>query len=169
MTPFELPGEDRTFGGDVLFVDLIPRTVWWSNVRAMMSPSAWSKLSLAVRSRVDRCEACGTIAPPRERDAHERWAFNSETGEQSLRRLVALCKPCHEVTHFGLAMIRGFSDRAFEHLARVRQWDDRITQMHIDAAFHLFSERSRRSWKTTATILEDAGYPLLPPPPQSKS
>jgi len=36
--PDPLPGENRTFG-DGLFVDLIPASCWFTNVRTCLSPA----------------------------------------------------------------------------------------------------------------------------------
>lgn len=47
----ELIGEDRTAGGNLLFVDLIPNTCWFKNVRTCIKPSDWDILRKYVYSR----------------------------------------------------------------------------------------------------------------------
>jgi len=75
--PDPLPGEDRTFG-DGLFVDLIPTSCWFTNVRTCVSPSGWARVKTLVVGRTGRrCEVCGTGAEPSHGlwlEAHERWA-----------------------------------------------------------------------------------------------
>jgi len=57
--PAVLPGEDRTFGSG-LFVDLIPASCWFTNVRSCVSARDWDRLRTLVYGRVgNRCEACG--------------------------------------------------------------------------------------------------------------
>ena len=56
-----LIGEDRQFGGNVLYKDLIPNTTWFNNVRSCVSRSSWDKLRKQVYERVDyKCECCNT-------------------------------------------------------------------------------------------------------------
>jgi hypothetical protein len=109
--PPGLLGEDRLFGGNALFVDLVPQSCWFTSARSCLAPQDWRQLSLEVRYRAqNRCEICGT---PEDRarkvylEAHERWTFNETTHTQKLMRIIALCKSCHEVTHWGLTRLKG--------------------------------------------------------------
>ncbi|MGD9531334.1 DUF5710 domain-containing protein [Pseudonocardia sp.] len=107
--PEVLPGEDRTFGG-ALFVDLIPRTCWFTNVRTCVTPQDWERLRRPIFRRAGyTCEACGAAEDRGVRrwlEAHERWDFDERTGVQSLRRLISLCSPCH-VRHEALSVPNG--------------------------------------------------------------
>ena len=59
-----LPGEDRTFGAG-LFVDMVPRSCWFTNVRSCVSQQDWERLRRMVTVRAgQRCEVCGA-APDR--------------------------------------------------------------------------------------------------------
>jgi len=56
--PVVLPGEDRTFGSG-LFVDLIPASCWFTNVRSCVSARDWDRLRTLVYGRAgNRCEVC---------------------------------------------------------------------------------------------------------------
>ena len=47
-----LPGEDRSFGGNSYYADLVPSGAWFSNLRAVIPASQWKELSAYVgRSR----------------------------------------------------------------------------------------------------------------------
>lgn len=60
-TRYNLVGEDRQFGGNMLYKDLIPSTTWFNNVRSCVSQSSWDKLRKQVYERVDyKCECCNT-------------------------------------------------------------------------------------------------------------
>lgn len=117
-----LPGEDRDFGSG-LFVDLVPSSCWFTNVRSCVDRRDWDRLRTMITSRARlRCECCQRGEDRDSRrwlEAHERWAYDERDGVQALRRLICLCTDCHTVTHFGLAQIRGQADRALAHLQTV--------------------------------------------------
>ncbi|MBS0349702.1 MAG: hypothetical protein JSR33_00705 [Proteobacteria bacterium] len=55
----ELIGEDRNFGGNTLFVDLIPKSCWFTNVRKCVDLSHWDRLRKFVYQRSNyQCECC---------------------------------------------------------------------------------------------------------------
>lgn len=117
--PGLLPGEDRDFGSG-LFVDLVPSSCWFSNVRSCVDQRDWERLRRMITNRADRrCEVCRR-GQDRETgrwlEAHERWAYDDSNSVQALRRLICLCTDCHTTTHFGFASISGKSDEAFKHL-----------------------------------------------------
>ncbi|MDO7867047.1 HNH endonuclease [Nocardioides jiangxiensis] len=179
--PEVLPGEDRTFNpapdGAPLFVDLVPASCWFTNVRSHLAPADWDRVRRMVYERAGhRCEACGEPARPQQRiwlEAHERWAYDeAPTDEpfasfgmpvQRLRRLVCLCTRCHETTHLGLAGLRGHHERAFDHLCAVNGWTRSRARIHVTEANRLFEERSRVEWLLDLNILLLAGVQVLPP------
>jgi hypothetical protein len=145
--PVLLPGEDRGFGGG-LFVDLVPASCWFTNVRTCVSAADWGRLRWMVYDRAgQRCEACGhgaDSAAGRRMEAHERWAYGDAAGVQRLARLICLCSRCHAVTHFGLTALRGREDWALGHLQAVTGLDLERAVAHVDAAFALWARRSAR-------------------------
>ena len=85
--PVNLIGEDRNFGGNKLFVDLIPQTCWFSNVRSSIHPNDWDRVRNHIYNRVDYiCECCGhdTKETGISLEAHERWQYDSDTLTQKL-------------------------------------------------------------------------------------
>lgn len=164
--PDLLPGEDRSFGSG-LFVDMIPRTCWFTNVRTCVSPQDWERLRRTVFARAGhRCEACGATEDRGARrwlEAHERWSFDDRTGTQTLRRLICLCSPCHLTTHLGHANVTGRADEALTHLRRVTGMTDQQVSRHVDEAGRLWTERSARTWHLDLRMLTDAGVTLRRP------
>ena len=70
--PFSLKGEDRTFGGNKLFIDLIPRSCWFTNVRKFIHNTDWDRVRNHIYNRTNNtCECCGEKCDRLE--AHERW------------------------------------------------------------------------------------------------
>lgn len=164
--PELLPGEDRGFGAG-LFVDLVPRSCWFTNVRSCVSPGDWERLRRPVLRRAGhRCEVCGD---GKDRDArrwlevHERWHYDELAGVQVLRRLICLCSPCHLVTHFGYANVTGRTDEAFGHLRWVTGMSQPQARAHVHDAEQVWIARSSRVWELDLSILTGVGITVRPP------
>jgi Domain of unknown function (DUF5710) len=73
--PDLLPGEDRGFGSG-LFVDLVPSSCWFTNVRSCIHQRDWERLRRMVTRRAGQlCEICGRGEAREEQrwlEAHER-------------------------------------------------------------------------------------------------
>jgi hypothetical protein len=164
--PDLLPGEDRSFGSG-LFVDLVPQSCWFTNVRSGVAATDWDRVRRTVYRRAgDRCEACGRARDPQagvRMEAHERWYFDDARRVQVLRRLICLCNGCHGTTHFGLANIQGRSAEALDHLITVTGLSRGLAEAHIDEAFAVWQERSARTWDLDLSILTGAGIALAEP------
>jgi Domain of unknown function (DUF5710) len=165
--PELLPGEDRSLGSG-LFVDLVPSTCWFTNVRSCVAAKDWERLRRTIVTRAaQRCEVCAASA---DRDAqrwlevHERWTYDSATMVQRLGRLICLCTQCHTSTHFGLAQLRGLEDQALRHLMTVTGMNRDQAYSHVQSAFAMWHRRSRGRWTLDLSILTDAGVELAPPP-----
>ena len=151
--PLTLPGEDRAFGGNNLFVDLVPKTAWFTNVRSQVSRADWDLLRKHIYARAGhRCEVCGATG---RLEAHERWDYFRNV--QTLKRLIALCPACHEATHFGLAEVRGRDRAALAHLMQVNDWSRVQALDHVDRAFLLWAERSKQKWDIDLGMLLAVG------------
>ncbi len=163
-------GEDRTFGGNDLFVDLIPRSCWFSNVRTCVRRQDWDVIRQQVYGRAGhRCECCGVAenaaAPATSMEAHERWSYTSQGGAnvQKLERLVCLCHACHEATHMGLARVKGRESEAVRHLMQVRGWTYEQAHSHISAAFQLWRGRNGSAWDLDLSVITDNGFECVRP------
>ncbi len=170
--PALLPGEDRGFGSG-LFVDLVPQSCWFTNVRTCIEPGDWERLRRMILGRAEhRCEACRQGEDRdvgRRLEAHERWAYDPAAGVQVLRRLICLCSDCHTATHFGLAGIKGLADSALAHLATVTGMTTAAARAHVDDAFALWRARSARTWTLDLAALTAAGITLAPPTATARS
>ena len=165
--PDLLPGEDRAFG-DGLFVDLVPSSCWFTNVRSCVSQQHWERLRRMIVGRArQRCEICRRPADRmtgRWLEAHERWAYDSAASVQSLRRLICVCTDCHEATHFGLATIKGRDAQAIKHLRAVTGLSHQEAELLVEAAFETWHARSRTEWHLDLAILTGAGITVSRPP-----
>lgn len=164
--PEVLPGEDRTLGQG-LFVDLIPSTSWFTNVRSAVSGRDWFRLrNMVYRRAGHRCEACGAgedKAAGRYLECHERWFYRVRPGVASdvqvLRRLICLCSCCHATTHFGHTSLAGdqAQQAAMTHLMVVTGMDAGQATAHVEEAFRLWASRSERDWTVDLSLIIDAG------------
>ena len=163
--PELLPGEDGAYG-EGLFVDLIPQTSWFTNVRAAVDPADWDRLRRMVYQRAGyRCESCGAAADRDHRiqlEAHERFAYDVQAGVQRLVRLICLCAACHGVTHFGHTMLLGDAPAqvAINHLQTVAAMTDVQTERHIRDAFARWQRRSAVRWYVDLSLITGAGIRL---------
>lgn len=154
--PNELPKEDRLYGGNDFYVDLVPRSVWWANLRVMLSPSQWKSLSKYVIQRAGAaCEICGSTV---RLEAHERWDFDKSTGIQKLARIVCVCKLCHLSIHHGLAGELGFLEDVNAHIFALTLWDKREMNRHIKEACERWDELSQLAWTVDISMVIDAGF-----------
>jgi len=165
--PNLLPGEDRNFGPG-LFVDFVPSSCWFSNVRSCVDQRDWERLRRMITNRADqRCEVCRRGQDREARrwlEAHERWACDDSNNVQALRRLICLCTDCHTTTHFGLASINGKSTEAFKHLCTITGLPADQVSQHIYSAFALWRRRSAIAWELDLSILVRAGVAVTKPP-----
>lgn len=157
-----LINENRNFGGNDLFVDLIPKTSFYRNARSFFSAKDWHKIRFYVYSRVNFiCECCGKNTLQSSRiEAHERWEYDLTSKTQKLVRIVALCTECHLSTHICFAGIIGKGKEAREHLKNVRNFTDEELNKHITKSIKLFQERSDIKWKLDLSLLSSNGFKI---------
>jgi len=159
-------GEDRTFGNSELYVDMIPKSCWFTNVRYCVKKEDWNKIRKQVYQRVNyKCECCfiDCIKNKILIEAHERWKYDYQTQTQKLIRLVGLCKLCHEATHLGLATINGRRENAILHLCKVNGWTQEEAQEHIDISTAVWNERNQFEWNLDLEILQLNGIEINKP------
>ncbi|GAA3609804.1 hypothetical protein GCM10022223_27350 [Kineosporia mesophila] len=165
--PDLLPGEDRTLGRG-LFIDMVPSTCWFTNVRSCVSPRDWERIRRMVTARAgQRCETCGATedrALRRWLEVHERWAYDDATQVQKLGRLICLCTDCHATTHYGLAGIRGRAGAARSHLQKVTGLSVSDVSILIEVATEDYYRRSSHPWTLDLSILTETGVTVAPPP-----
>ena len=173
--PPVLSGENREFGSK-LYIDLVPSSCWYTNVRSCVPKREWDRIRRMVYKRANyECEICGAApAMDNKRDervvleAHERWSYDDWTGVQKLERLICLCRNCHTASHFGLATIHGKDKEAAAHLRKVNGWSAEEFEGHKNSAGAKWASRSRRTWKLDLSILENAEIELRDPPENSE-
>jgi len=140
------PGEDPFYGGRSLYVDLPPFTAKYSSLRNLVTPESWKKIVNLVLSRAEKkCELCGLFeskCTPKKLEVHSRWHFSlsknpltTKTGIQTLKRLIALCPKCYQVTNFDMVKDSSKENEAVLYLAERNKWPRHMALKHIKEAF----------------------------------
>jgi hypothetical protein len=130
-----------------LTVELVPKTSWYNNVRALVDEPGWDRIRRHVyRQAGFRCEICGGKGPEHPVECHEVWHYDDRTRVQLLVRMIALCPACHQVKHLGFANTRGKGGQARAHLARVNGWTLEQADAYIAEVFQVWAQRSGGPW-----------------------
>jgi len=156
----EIINEDRTIGGNQLFIDMIPKTSYFKNVRSIFNECDWNLIRHHIYQRVNnKCECCG-VKRSKYLEAHERWIFDYETQTQKLIRIIALCRLCHQATHYGHSKLKKDITKINEHLKKVRGMNDDQLKDHIKEAYEIWENRNKINWKIDVSIISDSGFTI---------
>lgn len=142
----------------LLFIDLVPSTAWFSNLRSELTTAEWDLVRRQTyQAAGHHCSACQGQGPRHPVECHERWNYDLSTRVQSLLGTVALCPACHETTHYGLAEVRGRGrgTAAKANLMRVNNWSGSMANQHIRQAMATWVLRSSVQWQLDARLLLD--------------
>ena len=79
-----------------LCVELIPKTCWFSSVRANVKPVEWDKIrKISYENANNLCEICGSTGKKQgykhNVEAHEIFKYDEKTKTQVLERIISLC------------------------------------------------------------------------------
>jgi hypothetical protein len=159
-TDITIIGEDRTFGTNKLYIDMIPKTTYFKNVRSIFNDCDWNLIRHHIYERVNnRCECCGRKRS-KYLDAHERWEFNEDTQTQKLVRIIALCKLCHSATHYGHSKRRKNIDNINNHIKKINNFTDEELETHIKTAYEIWNKRNTIKWNLDFSIITNSGFEI---------
>lgn len=159
LTSINLIGENRNYGGNKLYIDLIPKFCWFTNVRYCIQSNDWNRIRKHVYERVNyKCECCGIYT--KNIEAHERWHYYKSTKTQKLMRIIALCKMCHMATHIGLTNLCGKYKKAINHLKSVRNFTNKEVLEHEKNSYKILYERNKIEWDLDISLITNNGIKL---------
>lgn len=135
-----------------LYIDTIPKTAWFSNLRTELSSDEWD----AVRKKTYRqanykCEVCSKKGSKHPVECHERWVYDESMKLQTLAGTIALCPSCHLASHYGFARVSGRAAEAENHLIKVNGWDKDTLRANINEAAEAWHRRNKIQWTLDAT------------------
>jgi hypothetical protein len=138
-----------------LSIELVPKSCWYSNLRKELPTTQWDKIRRdCYRKAGYKCEICGGVGKKHPVECHEIWEFDDKTHIQTLTGVIALCPSCHEVKHFGLAMVKGKDKVAKKHLCKVNEWSSEDADLYIEGVFEQYHKRSQHNWELDISIVE---------------
>ena len=159
-----IQGEDRTIGGCELYIDMIPKTSYFKNVRSCFSIKDWNIIRNYIYKRAEnRCECCGAKRS-KYLEAHERWIYDFDTKIQKLIRIIALCKLCHQATHYGHSKMKKDIIKINEHIKKIRKINDEELNKHIEDAYEIWKERNKINWTIDLSIIINSGFNICEQP-----
>lgn len=152
----------------LLTLDVVPETCHYSNLRTELPRATWDVLRKAAYGVANfRCVICGGHGGNGRQhpvEAHEKWEYDINGPEGPVQRLVeiqALCPPCHEVKHFGLAQVRGNEDRALKHLMSVNGWTRAAAKRRVAEEQATYVANSAILWDLDVSVIDDDEATLL--------
>jgi hypothetical protein len=137
--------------GVELTIELVPRSVWDTNLRKLLPAPEWDRIRKCVYAESGyRCGICGAAG---RLSCHERWEYDDERGVQKLLGFIALCHLCHLVKHLVLAGNLAHQGRldyeaVVQHFMKVNRCDRATFEEREREAFAKWRERSSRPWQT---------------------
>lgn len=135
-----------------LAIELLPESSWGRNLRDVISPYRWQKLSQAIQKNADyKCEICGRKKGGGEitrLNCHEVWEFDEVSKVQRLIGLQALCFECHCGKHIGYSLSQEWIDtnKIIEHILRTNKISLNEYKQHEKEAYELWAERCQIEW-----------------------
>jgi len=143
-----------------LTVELIPSTVFFSNLRSVLTKNEWDKLRKESYEKANhKCEICNDNGKNQgyrhNVECHEIWDYNYKLKTQTLIGLVSLCPRCHFIKHIGRTFAIGKQAEAFKHLENVNQWNHKEVVTYLVECFVEHKKKSQINWKLNLNILID--------------
>lgn len=142
-----------------LTIELVPKTMWYTNVRSEVPAKEWNRLRLKCYQNAGHvCEICGDVGTNQgfkhKVECHEIWEHDDVNHVQKLTGLIALCPNCHTVKHPGLAQIKGKTDVVIKQLMKVNDmgWSQAVDYML--ESFKVWNERSQHQWTLDISFLD---------------
>ena len=145
----------------ILTLELVPKTLWYKNLRSVLPKSIWDKLRKNCYEKANHhCEVCDGQGKIHKVECNEIWEYDDQNKVQKLVGLVALCELCHKVKHLGLTELQGQKEIALRHMAAVNKWDEDACLQYVKKCFDKWQERSRFEWQQDLNWLTNRGINL---------
>jgi hypothetical protein len=142
----KLIGENRSFGGNELFVDLLPKSSSIT-LKQTMSKDNYSNLKNLISKRINnKCEIC-LDKDDKHLQLCERFSYHIETNVQKLERVVGLCKKCYQTVRL---LDKGV---ALRRLIEINNLDKEDAKHHILNAYDIWKHRSTIQWNVDLSII----------------
>ena len=133
-----------------LTIELVPASSWGNNLRSVLKPHMWKTIREEVYKKYNgKCAICKAKG---KLHAHEVWEYDDDNHIQNLVGIIALCKLCHAIKHFGhteLEDAKGKIDKekVIRHFMKVNSCSREDFMKHKIEVQKEFEKRSRHDWQ----------------------
>lgn len=155
--------------------ELIPKTMWGKNVRAVISRQNWDALRWSfgatkfphwyatsaatelglMRPRRDEEICCQICSQKQDNlELHELWEYDDKQNVQKLVGLVSVCEDCHLSLHLGFASTANMAERAQNHLIKLNRWSKAEAKQRIRDIFTTWRKRSQHEYQLNIDYLK---------------
>lgn len=143
--------------------ELVPTSTHYKNLRSILKPSDWKKISLNHRNKTGNiCEICGDTGIKQGykhyTECHEIWEYDDINHIQTLIGLISLCPTCHKCKHFALHAMKGGNRMVtimVNHMCKINNASVEEINTVIMNAFKQNSERSKHTWTVNTDYIND--------------
>ncbi len=150
-------GENRNYGGDELYVDLLPKGSS-PILRFTLKETHFSTLrNLVVKRVAYKCEICDEECLAKDKrylEVCERFSYDLKTNTQKLERILGLCKECYSTVRVLDKVV------CLGRLMEINELDKDDGKQHISDAYELWKKRSEIKWKLDLSIITNSGLSL---------
>lgn len=187
----KLDGEDRSFGGNLLYIEPSPRCLFGAIIKTKIHPHTLLQLESFVFKRVDyKCECCGQqCAIPKAASSAIDDASVNEYGNSCGHKYNSFNRGpvlpdimLHDRWHYDtttktqrLARLMAVCDACHSviysknisapniaHLCKIRQFSESYAIDHFNSAIEIWRERSRGRWKYNVVLLTMNDIDVIP-------
>ena len=134
-----------------LKIDLVPKTAWYSNLRAKIPKEEWDKIRK--QSYADAKHKCAICSAKEKLNCHEIWEYDDIKHIQKLNGFIALCDNCHMIKHIGFAEIQASKKllnmgKLIKHFMDINKVNKKFFEDHYTKSFEVWKKRSKHKWET---------------------
>lgn len=141
--------------GYKLTVELVPQSLWYTNVRSMVSPERWNELRRESYKKAGYvCEICNEVGKTHPVECHEVWEYDDEKKIQKLVKLISLCPMCHKCKHLGRSLYVDRDETVIDHFLTVNKISLEEALDYFKAVFKVYRVRSEHKWSTDISVIE---------------
>lgn len=144
----------------MIYLSLIPKNIWYINLRTMLSVDEWNIISKRIRVEQEyTCFCCkvslNELKSTKYFHAHEMWWFDDTKKIVDLKAILCVCWKCHESMHLGFASVKNNYKQAFGHLMKVNKWNYETANIYVESSFEKWSQNSNIDWKFNISSFEN--------------
>ncbi len=166
---------NKKLRNNILKPELVPKSMWGKNVRAIISKQNWDALRWSFGATISpppfsksaarelglpepewcnelKCHYCEVDQDNLE--LHELWEYDDKQLIQKLVGLVPVCENCHLSLHLGYANTINLGDRAKQHLSKLNGWTTKEADRYVKGIFKKWIERSQNAYSLDLTYLK---------------